>query len=313
MFAVIGAAGFVGVALTTRLAAGPEPVRILVRDEARARARLGAAAEAVELVTGDMHDERALDSLLAGTRAVYTTAQTVTARQPARAGDFAAAERHAADVLLATAARHGVGRLVTVGLIGASGDASNPWVRSRAALERSLLAGPVPATVLRPGLVVGRGGVGFDGLVTAAGKGTAVIRGSGRQRWSYIALPDLVGYLVDAVDEPSAAGQVFDVGSEEAPTYRELVARTAHLLGRRTPRLLPLPLPALRAAAPLIERAKGMPAGGLRAAVAHLGDDLVGDTAPIRALLPRELAGWDVAARAALAAASAPDSAPFGR
>ncbi|HEY0117162.1 MAG TPA: NAD(P)H-binding protein [Cellulomonas sp.] len=309
MFAVIGAAGFVGAALTTRLAAGPEPVRILVRDEGRARARLGAAAQAVELVVGDMHDERALDSLLAGTRAVYTTAQTVTARQPAGAGDFATAERRAADLVLAAAARHRVGRLVTVGLIGASGEATNPWVRSRADLERSLLAGPVPATVLRPGLVVGRGSVGFDGLVTAAGKSTAVIRGSGRQRWSYIALADLVGYLVDVVDLPAAAGQVFDVGSEEAPTYRELVARTAHLLGRRAPRLLPLPLPLLRAAAPVVERAQGMPAGGLRAAIAHLGDDLVGDTAPVRALLPRELAGWDAAAGAALAATTASDAA----
>jgi uncharacterized protein YbjT (DUF2867 family) len=301
MLVVIGGAGFVGAALTSRLAAGPEPVRILVRDEARARTRLGRAGDGVELVVGDMHDDRALDRALDGARAVFTTAQTVTSRQPAGAGDFAAAERRATDRLLAAAGRHAIGRVVAVGLVGARPDAGSAWVRSRVRIEQQLVAGPVEATVLRAGLVVGSGSVGFDGILAAARRRVAVILGSGRQRWSYLALSDLVGYLVDAADSPAAAGRVLDVGSEEAPTYRELVARTAALLGRPAPHVVGVPLGAVRALAPLLERAKGTPAGGLRAAVEHLGDDLVGDTRPARALLPRELTGWDDAVRAALA------------
>lgn len=313
MIAVIGATGFVGAALTRRLlAAGPaeggrpEPVRVLVRDEARARARLGGAgAERLDVVVGDMHDEAALDALLAGARAVYVLVQTVTARQPDGAGDFADAERRATELLVAAARRAGTRRLLTVGLIGARAQATNPWVRSRVAVERQLLGSGLDVTVLRPGLVAGKGGAGFDDLLTAARRTVAAIRGAGRQHWSWIALDDLVGYLVDALDEPETYGRVLDVGTVDAPTYRELVAATAAALGRPTPHVIGLPLGVLHLVAPLLERVGGHPRGGLRAALDHLADDLVGDPVPIRGLLPRDLLDWDACVHAAIEQAPA--------
>ena len=312
MIAVIGGTGFVGAALTTRLIAGPEPVRALVRDEGRARARLGGVADHVELVVGDMHDDAALDALLAGARAVYLLAQTVTTRQPSGSGDFAAAERDGVVRLIAAAHRAGVGRVLTVGLIGARADAPNSWVRSRAEIEQLLLGSGLQATVLRPGLVAGAGSVGFDGVLSAAGRRSALIRGHGRQHWSYIALSDLVDYLVDALDAPGTFGQVLDVGSTEAPTYRELILRTALLLGHRPPVIHGIPLALLRIPAPLLERRGRMARGGLRAAINHLGDDLIGDPVPIAALLPRTLLSWDDAVRAALGSETAarPGSSP---
>ena len=317
MIAVIGATGFIGSALTRRLlreeptaARGPEPVRALVRDEARARAGLGQRADdRLQLVVGDMHDDDALDALLDGARAVYVVVQTVSARQPRNTGDFAAAEQRATDRIVAAAKRAGTPRLLTVGLIGAGPDAANPWVRSRAAVERQLLDSGLDVTVLRPGLVAGPGGAGFDGLLRAARRWTATIRGDGRQRWSWIALDDLVGYLVEALDEPSTYGRVLDVGTVDAPTYRELVAATAAALGRPTPHLVALPLGVLHLVAPLLERAGGHPRGGLRAAVDHLAGDLTGAPAPIRELLPRDLLDWGTCVRAAV---GRPAPAPAG-
>ena len=315
MIAVIGATGFIGSALTRRLlrdeaaAAGRrEPVRVLVRDETRARARLGRFAEDhLQLVVGDMHDDDALDALLDGARAVYVLVQTVTARQPRETGDFAAAERRATDRIVAAAARAGTFRLLTVGLIGARPDAANPWVRSRAAVERQLLGSGLDVTVLRPGLVAGPGGAGFDDLLSAARRRTAMIRGAGRQHWSWIALDDLVGYLVEALDEPGTYGRVLDVGTVDAPTYRELIAVTAAAIGLPAPRVIGLPLGVLHLVAPLLERVGDHPRGGLRAAVDHLADDLTGDPVPIRELLPRDLLDWDTCVRAAV---ERPVSAP---
>ncbi len=315
MIAVIGATGFIGSALTRRLlrdeaaAAGRrEPVRVLVRDETRARARLGPFAEdRLQLVVGDMHDDDALDALLDGARAVYVLVQTVTARQPRETGDFAAAERRATDRIVAAAARAGTFRLLTVGLIGARPDAANPWVRSRAAVERQLLGSGLDVTVLRPGLVAGPGGAGFDDLLSAARRRTAMIRGAGRQHWSWIALDDLVGYLVEALDEPGTYGRVLDVGTVDAPTYRELIAVTAAAIGLPAPRVIGLPLGVLHLVAPLLERVGDHPRGGLRAAVDHLADDLTGDPVPIRELLPRDLLDWDTCVRAAV---ERPVSAP---
>ncbi len=312
MIAVIGATGFVGSAVTTALAAAGEPVRVLVRDPQRARARLGTVLDHVEVVVGDMHDPAALDRLLHGARAVYVLVQTVTAPQQPGTGDFAAAERAATARILAAMSRQGVRRLLTVGLIGARPDAPNAWVRARAELETLLLGSGRDVTVLRAGLVVGRGSVGFDGLLDAADRRVARIRGRGHQRWSFVALDDLVRYLVAALDEPRTVGHAFDVGSVEAPTYRELLRRTAELLGRPEPRVAVTPLWLLRAAAPLVERRQRLPRGGLRAAAAHLGDDLVGDPVPIRAVLPLGLTSWDDAVRAAVPAGPGRDRRAAG-
>ncbi|WP_448059504.1 hypothetical protein [Cellulomonas hominis] len=124
-------------------------------------------------------------------------------------------------------------------------------------------------------------------------------------RWSYVALDDLVRYLVAALDEPGAVGRACSV---EAPTYRELLRRTAELLGYAEPRVAVTPLWLLRAAAPLVERRQRLPRGGLRTAAAHLGDGLVGDPLPVRGVLPFDLMPWDDAVRAAVAVA--PTSAP---
>lgn len=311
MIAIVGGTGFVGSALTRALVDRGEQVRVLARDPDRVERRVGAdVAPRVEVVVGDMHDPAALDALLDGARAVYVVVQTVTARQPRSAGDFAAAEARAIEAIVAAARRAGVTRLLTVGLIGASPDAPNAWVRARAQQEATLLASGLDVTVLRPGLIAGVGSAGFDGLAAAAGRRVAVIRGAGRQRWSYIALGDLVASLVGALDDRRTFGRALDVGSAESPTYRELVARTAAVLGRPTPRLLPVPLWTLRLVAPVLEVVGGLARGGLRAAVDHLGDDLTGSPAPARALFAADARTWEECVRAALAPVGALAGSP---
>ena len=303
MIAVIGATGFIGTQLTRALTATGRPVRALVRDAGRAHARLadpaGPTGGSLDLVVGDMHDPATLATLMAGARATYVLVQTVTSPQAAGTGDFAQAERRALTQIVAAAHAAGVTRLLTVGLIGASREAPNAWVRARADNDRFLLDSGLDVTVLRPGLVAGVGSVGFDGLLAAAGRSVATLRGTGHQRWSYIAVDDLVGYLVDALDEAATFHRAFDVGSTEAPTYRELLSRTAAVLGRPGPRIVPIPLPVLRTLAPLVERRRHLARGGLTAALTHLADDLAGDPTTIRTVLPRPLLTWETAVRRA--------------
>lgn len=303
MIAVLGATGFIGTPVTRALAATGEPVRALVRDETRARALFAGSAAwpgAVDLVVGDMHDPAALASLMAGARAVYVLVQTVTSPQAADTGDFVAAERTALTRIVAAAQAAGATRLLTVGLIGATPDARNAWVRARAQNEAFLLNSGLNVTVLRAGLVAGVGSVGFDSLLTAATQRYTTIRGNGRQHWSYIAVDDLVRYLVTALDQPTTYDQAFDVGSTGAPTYRELLARTAALLDRPAPRVIPVPLALLKVLAPLVERRQHLPPGGLKAALGHLGDDLTGDPTAICAALPGTLLDWGAAVRRAI-------------
>ncbi len=303
MIAVIGATGFIGTHLTRALTASGRTVRALVRDAGRAPARLtdpaGQTDGRLDVVVGDMHDPATLATLLTGARATYVLVQTVTSPQAAGTGDFAEAERRALARIVAAAHAAGVSRLLTVGLIGASRHAPNAWVRARADNDAFLLDSGLEVTVLRPGLVAGVGSVGFDRLLAAAGRTLTAVHGRGHQRWSYIAVDDLVGYLVDALDEVATYRRAFDVGSAEAPTYRELLSRTAAVLGRPTPLVIPVPLPLLRTLAPLVERRRRLPRGGIRSALDHLADDLTGDPTAIRTVLPRPLLTWEAAVRRA--------------
>jgi uncharacterized protein YbjT (DUF2867 family) len=307
MILVIGATGFIGRHLVTGLLARGEPVRALVRDVARARQLLGPT---VDLAPGDMLDAAAVGRAMADVRAVYVSVQTVTSRQPSATGaGFAEAEDTGLQNIVAASRATGARRLVALGVIGTSPTADGAWARARAATEQWLVTSGLDVTILRPGLVVGVGSVGFDGLVAAARKPIAIVRGHGRQVWRTIAIEDLVSYLLAVLDEPRTSGQVYDVGGDELLTYDQLVDATAHVLGRRPPSKLHLPLGLLASVAGLLERVGRLPGGGLRAAIDHLNDDLVGDPRPIRAVLPGPLIPFRVAAAHALGRAQ-PGQAP---
>jgi nucleoside-diphosphate-sugar epimerase len=66
--AVTGATGFLGSALVTELVRQQQEVRILARDERKAREQFG---EAVTIVRGDITDEEQVKRLVDGTTIIY--------------------------------------------------------------------------------------------------------------------------------------------------------------------------------------------------------------------------------------------------
>ncbi|MEJ7661783.1 MAG: hypothetical protein WKG07_20490 [Hymenobacter sp.] len=132
----------------------------------------------------------------------------------------------------------------------------------------------------------------------------AVVLGSGQQRFRNIAVADLVYYLVGVLDDPRTYGQAYDVGSDEVLTYNQMIDVGADVLGRLHPRKIHLPLGLLRFFAPLIERAGKLPPGAMRGMVDSAKTDLVGDPAPIRAVLPRPPLPYRQAVAQAVAAAA---------
>jgi len=301
MIAIIGSTGFVGRNLVKALSAKNHKIRALVRDELRARSILSVTNNNVDLFVGDMHDKGSIEHLFGGVRAVYVLVQTITTQQPLGPQRFDEAERAGLETIINAARSRGVNRILTLGLIGTSIESECHWPRERAKNERFLLDSGLDATIFRPGLIVGRGGHGFDMLLAAANRRISPIIGSGRQKYSYLALDDVVAYLVDALDESGTMGRAFDVGSTEAPSYRELVVRTSNLLGRKPSILISIPLPVLRMIAPLLELIQHVPRGGLSAAIEYdFEGNLVGDTEPIRNILPRRLLTWDEAVERAI-------------
>jgi uncharacterized protein YbjT (DUF2867 family) len=150
-----------------------------------------------------------------------------------------------------------------------------------------LLDSGLDATVIGPGMIVGRGGRGFEAVLANAGRRVALLIGDPLAQMRVIAVDDLTYYLVEVLDEPRAFGRRFDVGSDDVLTSHEMTDAVADVLGRPHPLKLSIPRSALALAAPLIERIGGLPRGGIRGLLDSLEGDGVGDPTPIRALLPR--------------------------
>jgi uncharacterized protein YbjT (DUF2867 family) len=141
------------------------------------------------------------------------------------------------------AADAGVKRIVYLGGLlptDGTGDLS-PHLRSRLEVESALAAHGVPVTAVRAGLVVGPEGSSLSLLVRLVERLPIMVCPSWTSsKTQPIALSDVVAILAHCCHEPSTAGRVAEVGGPDVMTYRDMMKKTAEVLGRRRP-MLPVP------------------------------------------------------------------------
>jgi uncharacterized protein (TIGR01777 family) len=118
-------------------------------------------------------------------------------------------------------------------------DVCQEW---EAAADPARAAG-VRVVHLRIGLVLSAAGGALPAMLRPFRLGLGGVVGSGRQYWSWIALPDLVRAIEHALDVEALAGPVNGVGPAPA-TNREFTRALGRVL--RRPTLLPLPARAVR-------------------------------------------------------------------
>lgn len=296
---VIGASGFVGGRLARKLRTDGHAVRCLARDPARV-AEL--AALGCEVVRGDIADAAGVRGAMIGVSAVYISIHTLSP-QPGVGRDarFMDAETIGITNVLSACGSLGVRRIVYVTSLGIAPDARSEWLRERWKTEQLLLgSSDADATVIRPGMIVGRGGRGFDTAASQARRRIAFVLGRKGPSFRTIAIDDLIAYLLDVLDEPRTFGQRYDVGSDDVLSMRETVDAVATILGRKSPIKLGIPLGSLAALATPIERIAKVPRGVIRGFIDSASSHNAGDPSPIRAVFPRSLLSFHKAAERAL-------------
>ena len=281
---VIGGTGFVGRRVVAALTAAGLSVRCLVRDPSRAD---DLAGEQVEIVRGDMLDASAVSAAARQVRAVIVCVHTVSP-QPARetGHDFIDVEEAGVANFIAACHANDVRRLLYVTSIGVAADARSSWTRGRARIETLLFTSGLDVTVLRPGMIVGHGGDGFGLVERGARRRAVLLMSSPHQRFRTVAVDDVANQLVALIDEPRSFGHHFDVGSDDVLSIDEMIDLAADHLDRPHPVKIHLPRRLIARLAPLLERAAKMPPGAIGGFVGAGSDaDMIGDAAPIRALL----------------------------
>ena len=224
MILVVGATGRLGGSIARALLDSGKAVRVLVRDgssfgDARA-----------ETVRGDLKDPESLRKACRGADVVVTTANAIAPRQAEDTVD--SVDRLGNRNLIDAAQAEGVRHLVFVSVLGASADHVVPFVRAKGETEQALRESALSWTILQPDPFMD---VWFPFIIGPALKGHAVtLVGEGKQRHSMVAMQDVVGYAVAAVERKEAANRVLAIGGEPV-TWRDVVDTFSEVLGREIP------------------------------------------------------------------------------
>lgn len=275
---VTGATGFIGRRLVHALNRAGAVVTVLTRS----RASLSGLPQVVRARIGSMTDPGAMAKALTGQEILFNLAYDVRAT---------AAENLAAfDVLLAAAAKAGVRRIVhtsSIVVYDAWPEADcteagtmdrpggSPYRRAKIAMERRLMAGPLPAAILQPTIVWGPGSsLWTDGFARALLAGGVVIP-TPEGICNGVFVDDVVQACMKAALLTDLGQERFVISGPEPFAWSALVDGYAGILGTKG---------AIRVAAAEIEKnlgpkppeETGDAAPSLAARVSAIGRQLIG-------------------------------------
>jgi uncharacterized protein YbjT (DUF2867 family) len=292
---VTGASGYVGGRLVPELLAAGHAVRCLARTPAKLAAFPWSGE--VEVVAGDVADAGSLRSALAGASAAYYLVHAMES-----GAGFAARDRAAAATFRDAAADAGLRRIVYLGGLGEDDDPRlSPHLRSRHEVGQVLAAGPVPVTELRAAVIIGTGSASFEMLRHLVDVLPVMVTPSWvRTRCQPVAIKDVLHWLVAAVDEPAAAGQVLEIGGPDVLTYADMMRTYAELAGLPARLVLPVPVLTPRLSSLWVGLVTPLPTTVARPLVEGLSNEVVVGARPATEVLPHEPIGFREAVALAL-------------
>ncbi|CAO3432166.1 NAD(P)H-binding protein [Azospirillum endophyticum] len=281
---IVGGRGFIGRHLAIALTAAGHRVAIPGRDD-------------IDLVRDSA---ASLAGKLKGQAVVINAAGLVRGRG---ADSLEAVHAEGTRRLVRAACAVGVPRLIHISALGASPDGPTEYQRTKGLAEVALAgAGGLDWCVLRPSVVIGRGGASTELLSTLAALPWPPRIGPGSWRVQPVVVGDLAELVVRLVAAEGPLPRRIDVTGPEAMTTDTLTAMLRGWLGLAPRRFLPVPEPFLAAAATIVGRLSNGPLN--REVLAMLKAGNTADPAPFAAVLGR----WPTSVSQALARQPATDA-----
>lgn len=200
-----------------------------------------------------------------------------------REATYEAAHEETCRVLAGAAAQAGARRIVYVSILGSHPDSSNGCLASKGRAERILAEGAVPSTTLRVPMVLGPDEIAAGALRGQAMAPVAFLTRGGATLEQPIDERDLVQAIRLAARDEGPETHGLDLAGPESLSHAALVRRIAALLGGK-PRVVPIPLGAVRLLAGLFEAISAAPpiTGDMLGVLEH--DDQIDPTPTCRQL-----------------------------
>jgi predicted dehydrogenase/nucleoside-diphosphate-sugar epimerase len=225
---ILGASGFIGQELARQLLAAGRRIRVLVRNPGRLPNEL--QGPEVEVVTGDLARAGDLEKAIDGSRFVFHLARANVKTWDEFTQQDVDVTRQIAEACLSK----GIQRLIYTGTIdsyyagskaGTITEATpldpyiawrNLYARAKAASEEILMTlhhdRGLPVVIVRPGIVIGRGGSPFHwGIGMWSWNAVCQIWGRGRNPLPLVLVEDVAQALIAAMKTPQIEGESFNL------------------------------------------------------------------------------------------------------
>jgi len=226
--AIAGASGFIGTALARELVEDYSVIGLSRRD------RPPSAPAGLAWRRCDLYSLFECEQALAGVDVAFFLAHSMLPSAHLTQGTFQDLDLISADNFARAAERAGVRHIIYLGgMIPDQPDLSR-HILSRSEVEQTLGARRVPVTTLRAGIIIGLRGSSYGMFRSILERLPLVIC----PRWSAsriqpIALSDAIRLLRYCLEHPPDGSASHDIGSRDVLTYRELLERSACILGLR--------------------------------------------------------------------------------
>jgi len=268
---ITGASGAIGSKLLCHLTEHNYQVRAFVRDSTSAK-RL---PKCVDVIQGDITDERALRVAVTNVDYVFHLAAKLHINKPAPAlrDEYEQINVEGTRRLVEVAHDSAVKKLVffsTINVYGASErnevfDESSPlrldplYAETKVRGEEIVMTQmPTRSVVLRLAAVYGKGMKGnYPRLLNALRRGRFAMIGDGSNRRTLVYINDVCAASLLAAQQEAATGQIYNVTDGSIHTLREIINSMSAALGRRPPPLS-LPRRPVRLLAGMIEDVLGV-------------------------------------------------------
>ncbi|MEM0968572.1 MAG: NAD-dependent epimerase/dehydratase family protein, partial [Verrucomicrobiota bacterium] len=225
---IAGASGFVGTWLLQELGSHYRWIGLSRFDRPSSDDRL-------EWRTVDLFSLPTLETALQGAKtAVYLVHSMLPSARLVQ-GDFVDMDLLLADNFARAAEKAGIEHIVYLGgLLPRKERELSQHLASRQEVERTLRSRGATVTVLRAGLIYGRGGSSMRMLLQLVRRlPVMILPGWTRQLTQSIDVRDVVRAFDRTLSDSRFQGGTWDIAGHEPMTYREMILRAAHLIGRK--------------------------------------------------------------------------------
>jgi uncharacterized protein YbjT (DUF2867 family) len=235
--AVTGANSSVGLNLLAQLIRQPELQAIAAVRSDKAKRSIPTAPQ-VEARIISYSDSTGLAASLQGADCVVHLAGILIADKHS---SYSSANAEATAAVVAAAHAIQARHLVFTSVVGADPQSSNAYFRSKGEAEAIVSTSGLSASIIRTPLLLGKDTTGGQAIVRAASGARPRLLAGGNYTMQPLDLDDLSRAILHCCANPCTGVALHELAGPEALPYRELITRTASLMGRTvTPASLPL-------------------------------------------------------------------------